>query len=194
MANRGAVTREYFDNIYRARDDPWSYESSDYEAKKYQASLQALTRERYGNVLEIGCSIGVFTARLAPRCAKLLSLDVAKAALEKAKSRCALFPHVRFEQMFVPAEYPADIFDLTILSEVGYYLSAVDLAKLSEQIIVHTAGGGQLLLVDWLAPVEGYALRGDDVHEHFLSRPEWRVLSRSRTDLYRLDLLEAHFS
>ncbi len=106
LAVSGAVTRDYFDRLYHESDDPWNLESSDYEAKKYEASLRALPRERYENALEIGCSIGVFTARLAPRCGKLLCLDTADVALKKAKHRCLQFPHVRFERMSVPTAYP----------------------------------------------------------------------------------------
>jgi len=87
-------------------------------------------------------------------------------------------------------EYPADVFDLTILSEVGYYLEREDLARLREQITSHAAFRGHLLLVHWLAPVLNYPLRGDDVHEFFLSHSEWHSLLQLRTEFYRLDVLE----
>lgn len=183
-------TREYFTRLYRENEDPWDYESSEYEAEKYETSLQALPREQYQNALEIGCSIGVFTAKMAPRCKRLFSVDLSSAVLEQAKQRCRHFPHVDFKVMSVPEEYPANVFDLTILSEVGYYLEPGDLARLSEQITNHAASCGHLLLVHWLAPVLDYPLRGDDVHEHFLSRSGWHSLLQLRNELYRLDVLE----
>jgi SAM-dependent methyltransferase len=183
-------TREYFSQLYQENEDPWNYQSSEYEAEKYEASLLALPRQEYQNAFEIGCSIGVFTAKLAPRCKKLLSVDLTKAVLERAKERCRHFPHVTFKMMSLPEEYPTDVFDLTVLSEVGYYLEPEDLAELSEQITTRAALRGHLLLVHWLAPVLDYPLRGDDVHEHFLSRSEWHSLLQFRTELYRLDVLE----
>lgn len=182
--------REYFSRLYQENDDPWNYESSEYEIEKYEASLRALPRKEYQNAFEIGCSIGVFTVNLAPRCKRLLSVDLTDAALERAKERCRGFPQSKFQVMSIPEEYPADVFDLTVLSEVGYYLEPEDLASLGEQVTTHAALQGHLLLVHWLAPVLDYPLRGDDVHEHFLSRSEWHSLLHFRTEWYRLDVLE----
>ena len=183
-------TREYFSRLYQELEDPWDYESSEYEAEKYNASLRALRREQYQNALEIGCSIGVFTAKLAPRCGTLLSVDLNPVVLDRAKQRCRQFPHVTFKLMSVVEEYPADVFDLTVLSEVGYYLEREDLATLTEQITNHAALHGHLLLVHWLAPVLDYPLRGDEVHEQFLSHSCWHPLLQFRSNLYRLDVLE----
>ena len=185
-----SLTYEYFSRLYQENEDPWDYEASKYEAQKYEASLQALPREQYQNAFEIGCSIGVFTAKLAPRCKRLLSVDLSPAVLQLAKQRCRQFTHVEFKVLSVLEEYPADVFDLTILSEVGYYLEPEDLARLSEQITNHAALHGHLLLVHWLAPVLDYPLRGDDVHEHFLSRSGWQSVLQLRNELYRLDVLE----
>ena len=186
----GLGAREYFTRIYEEKEDPWNYETSEYEAGKYKASLRALPRAEYESGLEIGCSIGVFTAMLAQRCKRLLSLDVSPAALAKAEQRCRAYPNVRFEVIAVPEEYPAEVFDLTVLSEVGYYLSFEDLAKLSEKIWNHTVPSGHLLLVHWLPAVPEYPLRGDDVHGHFLSQQGWDRISQARSDLYRIDVLQ----
>lgn len=195
VADSAALTREYFghsyfERLYREQSDPWNYECSDYEARKYEASLRALPKEKYRRALEIGCSIGVFTAKLAPRCEKLLCLDTSETALAIARRRCQALSHVAFDLMTVPAEYPDDAFDLTVLSEVGYYLTAEDLKLLSARILTHTSDGGHLLLVHWIPPASDRVLCGDEVHEQFISCPEWRLLSSSRTDRYRLDVLE----
>ena len=76
--------------------DPWRFATSDYERAKYEATLAALPHEIYRDVLEIGCSIGVLTRQLAPRCEKLLALDVAAKALDQARARCADLAHVAF--------------------------------------------------------------------------------------------------
>lgn len=183
-------TREYFKRIYEQNADPWDYESSPYEAEKYEASLRALPRDIYENAFEIGCSIGVFTAKVARRCRKLISVDQNPSALARARERCRQFPHVQFDVMSLPQEYPSGVFDLTILSEVGYYLEPAELVRLSDRITGQAARLGHLLLVHWLPCLADFPLRGDDVHESFLNRSEWRSLLGIRTELYRIDVLE----
>ncbi|MFL6353159.1 MAG: SAM-dependent methyltransferase [Bryobacteraceae bacterium] len=183
-------TREYFSRLYQENGDPWNYESSEYETEKYEASLRALPRKQYQSAFEIGCSIGVFTAKLAPLCKRLLSVDLSNAVLKQAKERCQQFPHVTFKAISITDEYPTGPFDLTVLSEVGYYLEPEALAQVSDNITIHAGLQAHLLLVHWLAPVLDYPLRGDDVHEHFLHRSEWHSLLQFRTEFYRLDVLE----
>jgi hypothetical protein len=62
-----SIDRAYFDTLYAADPDPWRFATSAYERDKYAASLAALPDPAYGSVLEIGCSIGVFTRQLAGR-------------------------------------------------------------------------------------------------------------------------------
>lgn len=180
----------YFDQIYAAQADPWHFATSEYEARKYKHTLEVLPRDHYGSALEIGCSIGVLTSQLAARCDHLLSIDVSETALQAAQKRCAHWPQVRFERLIVPGEYPLGCFDLTVLSEVGYYLDRPDLAKLAWRIQQHTAVQGQLLLVHWLPFVAEYPLTGDQVHEYFLSLPDWQCLTAFREPQYRLELLQ----
>ncbi|MFN8540419.1 MAG: SAM-dependent methyltransferase [Thermomicrobiales bacterium] len=182
--------------MYADSADPWRFESSEYERQKYAATLAALPRTRYENALEIGCSIGVLTAQLAPRCDALLAVDVVDLALERARRRCRAWPHVEFRKMHLPAEYPAGSFDLVVLSEVGYYWSERDLALARERIIGGLAPGGHLLLVHWTQPSPDYPLTGDRVHQKFLDRPGdlLRHLDGQRADTYRLDLFAAPLS
>ena len=189
-----SLPAEYFDHVYRANADPWNFAASPYEGAKYAATLAALPRERYGRALEIGCSIGVFTAQLAGRCDALLSLDLAEAALAQARERCAHLMNVRLERRGVPAEFPAaeGPWDLVVIAEVGYYLSLEDLHRLRAQTIASLAPGGELLLVHWTPLVHDYPLTGDQVHEAFLARAgedgELFHLHDAREERYRLDL------
>ena len=180
----------YFERLYGENADPWNFATSEYEAEKYRQTLSALPRARYGNAFEIGCSIGVLTAQLAGRCGHLLSVDVSEDALRQARERCANLPNVAFEKRAVPAEYPDRSFDLTVLSEVGYYLNFPDLARLADLIAAHTNPRGQLLLVHWLPVVPDYPLTGDQVHDFFLCRPQWTPVSSFRAQQYRIEVLE----
>ena len=188
-AESASLPERYFDDMYALHDDPWQFESSPYEAAKYDRTLAAL-RPHYDSALEIGCSIGVLTARLAPRCAALLSLDVAERALERARIRNAAHPHVTFERRQMPQDFPAGRSDLILLSEVGYYLSRRDLATLLDSCVAALNPGGQLLAVHWTPPVHDYPLTGDEVHGQLLAYPGLVHKHGERHEQYRLDLLE----
>ena len=183
----------YFEAVYRAHDDPWDFAASPYEAGKYAVTLTVLPRERYSSALEIGCSIGVLTARLAERCERLLSLDVSEAALSQARKRCAALPQVSFERRYLPGEFPGGTYDLILVSEVGYYLALPDLLRLRERCVSQLAAGGHLLLVHWTPWVPEYPLTGDQVHASFAEEataPGGRLdhLANRREERYRLDL------
>ena len=179
----------YFDDVYAANADPWDFETSPYEARKYAATLAALPRERYARAFEAGCSIGVLTERLAARCDRLLSVDVSDAALARARERCRDLPQVAFERRVLPAEFPGETFGLIVVSEVGYYFSRGDL----DLFIARCAGalkpGGDLVLVHWTAPVPDYPLTGDAVHDAFLAGPAFEHVHGARAPEYRLDVL-----
>jgi len=188
------LTPGYFDDVYRANQDPWAFTSSPYERSKYIDTLASLSRPRYERAFEIGSSIGVLTAELAQRCGSLLSVDVSEAALAQARLRCAHLPQVELRRMQVPAEFPEGQFDLILLSEVGYYWAPADLARAAELMLAALPTGAQLQLVHWTPVVPDYPQTGDEVHDFFLQKAaETGLLTHRhghRADKYRLDLFE----
>ncbi|MGB3202335.1 MAG: class I SAM-dependent methyltransferase [Nodosilinea sp.] len=187
-----SLTADFFDQLYQADPDPWGFETSDYEAAKYAATLAALPRPRYRSAFEIGGSIGVLTEQLAHRCDALLSVDLSAPAQARARQRCQHLPQVTLQLMNVPQEYPGDQFDLVLLSEVGYYWCWADLHQAQQKIYQSLRPGGHLLLVHWLHEAPSYPLRGDEVHDAFQTFAESRLtrLIGQRTTDYRLDLYE----
>ena len=131
----------YFDELYALDPDPWKFESSAYERGKYQATLAALgdPRRRFARAFEAGCSIGVFTALLAPRCDDLLAVDVSLPAVERARRRLAGRHNVRIDQRALPEELPEGAFDLVLFSEILYYWSA----ELLERSLEPSSGHGR---------------------------------------------------
>ncbi|MFC7473618.1 class I SAM-dependent methyltransferase [Dankookia sp. GCM10030260] len=189
-----SLAPDYFEAIYARDPDPWRFAESDYERAKYAATLAALDRPHYPRALEVGCSIGVLTQALAPRCGALLALDAAAAPLEAARVRCAGLPQVAFRQACVPGDWPeaAGPFDLILLSEVVYYLDAADVGRLAARVGAALAPGGEVLLVHWTDPTD-YPLSGDAATEIFLGAAAGfaGVTRQSRAAQYRLDLLRA---
>ena len=189
--SRPSLDAAYFERIYGRNIDPWSFRTSPYERGKYRATLEILRRPRYGAALEVGCSIGVFTRMLAPRCGTLLSLDASARALAEARAAGADLANVAFREAVVPAGFPEGRFDLIVLSEVLYYLSGEDLARLASRCAAALAPGGEAVLCHWLGPTD-YPLGGDEAVELFIAAtPAWRRVAGRREAEYRLDLLTA---
>ena len=147
---------QFFDDFYREQgEDPWGFTDRWYEQRKRAVTLASLPRPRFRRALEVGCSIGVLTSDLAPRCDALLALDVAGAAVALARERTRALPSVRVEQMAVPAQWPEGTFDLVVLSEVGYYLSLDELTSLCDRSIGSLSPDGVLVACHWRHPVDG---------------------------------------
>ncbi len=174
--------------MYASTIDPWNFATSSYEAQKYRATLDALPEPHFERAFEIGCSIGVLTARLAERCTSLLSVDLNDRALAEARRRCGSLTNVRFEQMVVPGSFPSGSFDLVLLSEVGYYWSDADL-RLAIDRIAAAARGGVVELVHFLPKVDEYPRDGDSVHEAFLRDARFAAVRSERAARYRIDVL-----
>ena len=189
-----SLDKAYFDRVYEANADPWSFATSPYEYQKYKATLTALPRSNYPNAFEIGCSIGVLTQMLADRCDQLLAVDASELPLQTARERLADYSNVTIQRMSIPGEFPNDAFDLIILSEVGYYLSMPDLERARQLLVDSLNPEGHLLLVHWTPFVHDYPLTGDQVHDFFLekAKPEGPLnhLTNQRESTYRLDLFE----
>lgn len=107
---------------------PWRYATSAYEREKYDVMLAALPASRIGAVLEIGCAIGVLTEHLATRSDSALAVDMAENAPVQARARCTSCGNVTIARMRISTDWPEGRFDLILLSEILYYLSADDRA------------------------------------------------------------------
>lgn len=161
-----SVQKDYFDRVYSGSEDPFRLRDNWYEERKYAITLASLPRAKYRRALEPGCSIGVLTEKLSRRCERLISTDVAHAALTTAKARVG--SSVRFLEWSLTDDWDGlcdgQRFDLVVLSEVGYYLSRTDLRAALDTAVVHLEPSATVLAVHWRHPVSDYPLTGDEVH------------------------------
>ena len=183
--------RSHFAPIYSANQDPWGYHTSPYEHAKYDLTLAMLGARRFTSGLEVGCSIGVLTRRLAMRCDRVLGIDFMAQPLATARRHCADLPSVRFATARVPDEWPSGPRDLIVLSEVLYFLTAVDIDRCVAKVARTLAPGGRVLLVNWLGMSGGDPTPGNAAARRFLagSRGILRPLRHMRRADYRIDLL-----
>lgn len=189
MRRDRSIDPAWFEALYREQGDPWHFETSDYERSKYDHTLASLPARRFASALEVGCANGVLTERLAPRCERLLAIDVSETALVAARARCAALPQVAFDRRRVPQEAPEGSFDLILLSEVIYYLDLGDLSRLADWLRRSVTSGGHLLLVHWTGETD-YPLAGDEAVERLLALldADVAVAAGERRERYRLDL------
>jgi SAM-dependent methyltransferase len=182
------LPEEHFNRLYADSADPWGFADRWYEERKRAVTLAALPERRYASAYEPGCSIGVLTAALAPRCDRLLATDVSPGALAAAAKRLAGSPHVRFERRALPDGWPTGSFDLVVLSEVLYYLSKDDLQTAVRRAVDAIAPGGTLLAVHWRHPVQDYPNSGDAVQRALAEVAEPKLVRTVRHREADLDL------
>lgn len=171
---------DYFDELYATSADPWGFTTRWYEARKYALSLALLPAKRYQNAFEPGCSIGVLTELLAPRCDRLLSWDGAAAAVRTAAARTAQLPQVQVQQAVIPGDWPPGKFDLIVFSEILYYFAGDDLARVLSLGVSALRPAGTLLAVHWRHPVAEYPRSGDEVHQALAGQAGLARLSELR--------------
>jgi hypothetical protein len=179
-----------FEALYRSNPDPWGYESSPYEREKYAATLRACGPGPFAHALELGGSIGVFTAALAPRCQRLVSIDAAGTAVAVARARLAGSPAVEIRLGCIPADIPPGQFDLVVASEILYYLEPPDLDATLAVLHERSAPGTRLVAVHWRPAGPERPFTAEQVHAR-LREIDWlRRLAFAPTDDYLLDVFE----
>lgn len=188
MKNR--IGREYFEELYEGSPDPWNFETSEYERKKYRHTLESLGDRTFRRALETGCSIGVFTEMLAPICGELVAVDASERAVSAARERLENLSHVRVERRTLPENMPGGTFDLIVASEVLYYLDREAMLETLRVFEDSLEPGGFFLAVHWRGETKTHPLLGDEVHELIHSRTRLENIKSEAEPGYRLDLFE----
>ncbi|MCY1419812.1 Nodulation protein S (NodS) [compost metagenome] len=169
---------DYFEQMFRASDDPWSFRTRWYEKRKRELTLASLPRQRYQRVFEPACANGELSAQLAERSDALLCQDINAKAVALARQRLSGLQHVRVEQARIPRDWPDGEFDLIVLSEVGYFLDAGEWHQVIEQTLRSRGPAGSVLACHWLHPIEGCSQDGRDVHAALAERLNLHRLMR----------------
>jgi SAM-dependent methyltransferase len=181
-----------FDQLYAHSDDPWDYLISPSERAKYEHTLAAIAPRHFDCALEVGCSIGVFTAMLARRCDRVVAIDFSRRALELARPGLPANTNVELLHRSFPEEVPEGAFDLIICSEVLYYLHTQSLARAVTWLQDQLTAGACLVAVSWRGVGHDEPLRGDEVHDLLAQELKpWHVLD-DRRPTYRLDRFDGH--
>lgn len=167
MVDRSAADariREHYERVWSA-GDAWGFESSEFERDRYDFLAGLVSDRRYARAVEIGCGSGCFTPRIAGLADHVLAMDVAAAAIERARRQALPAGAGRVEYLAANAmehDFAAGgPWNLIVLAEtiysLGWLYSAFDLGMFSLHLRESLAAHGRLLLAntygaerDWL--------------------------------------------
>ncbi len=158
------TSRDFFERMYTATEDPWSFASREYEQQRYATILGFVPLGEFRRVFEPGCSIGELTVKLAERCGFVTAIDIAEAAVQTARQRCSHLANVDVRQGSLADDAPAGPFDLIVFSEIGYYFTKSHLVTLASMLASRIEPGGQLLAVHWTGVSPDHLMSGESVH------------------------------
>ncbi|MGB5935932.1 MAG: bifunctional PIG-L family deacetylase/class I SAM-dependent methyltransferase [Ornithinimicrobium sp.] len=161
-SHRRRQRRETMDRMYASSPDPWGWADSFYEQRRRTLVLGMLGRRHYERVLELGCADGHISSALLERCDALDAVDASDRAVQ-ATAKAA--PGARVIRGDLPSDMPRGSYDLIVVSEVGYFLTAGELIATIAQAKSALAPGGELLLCHWQHPTLDIPLDGFLVHE-----------------------------
>lgn len=178
-----------FEARYRADPDPWGYTHSAYEREKYAATLTACGDGPFAVGLELGASIGIFSALLAPRCRRLVTVDAAPTAVADARARLSGHPHVEVILGEIPGAVPDEAFDLVVASEILYYLTPAQLAGTLSMLERQMVPGARLVAVHWRPAGPERPRDAEAAHGALRGRPWLAAVHRGGTDDYLLEVM-----
>jgi SAM-dependent methyltransferase len=151
----GQRARDFFEGLWQL-PDPWDFEGSAYERERMARLFAMIQGRRYGRILELGCGSGHFTGLLAPIADRIVALDIAPAAIERARARGLDRTAVDFRVANIMEYKPASDgpWDLVVMTEticyLGWLYSFFEVAWLAAEIFAATRPGGRLLLANTL--------------------------------------------
>jgi SAM-dependent methyltransferase len=184
-----------FDTLYRADPDPWQVASSFYERRKRAVLLASLTRATYASAWDPGCGTGELAAQLANRADAVLATDTSAEAVRLTAARCAELPRVAAERIRQPGlPGPGDLgFDLIVVAEFAYYLTAPDRAEMWRTISAAAAEDAEIVVIHWRHDPHDAHLSGFDVNAEAVraltSEPGWRPVVHHDDQDFVLDVL-----
>lgn len=181
------TSRQFFEAKYEADPDPWNFASSRYELDRYGSTIDCLAGRRFKRAFEPGCSVGVLTGSLASICGEVIAMDISSAAVERATHRCRQFTNVTVYCGTLPNDLPGGLFDLIVLSEIGYYFDRAALQNLAYVLVERLEANGTAIGVHWLGQSEDHLLGGECVHEILSATTGLSLEHTERHADFRLD-------
>ena len=188
-----------FEKLYQNHEDPWDYQTSEYERSKYREMEEFLSGRKFIQSIEVGCSEGIFTKVLADLSHQVIALDISSTAIERASKRCKDHKNIEFRRFDVVTDPFPEGSDLICCGEILNCLaSKKQFLTVRNKIVEALSVGGWLLLVNLhLFPDDrkGLVLKdmgfgSTDIRDQFSGCRELKVLRDEDHEEYRITLFE----
>jgi SAM-dependent methyltransferase len=183
-----STSEEHFTGMYLAKDDPWDNAGKWSDQRKYAVMLASMRQPRYRRAYEPGCAVGVFTRMLATRCDEVLAVDCVDEAVLQARAAVADHPHVRVAKALLPQQLPDGAFDLIVIGDLLYYLSAADLEALLAGLVDRLEPGGDLVAAHFRDREAG-GYDGFNVHAGLVRRTGLEIRVHHEDEWFVVDVL-----
>jgi predicted TPR repeat methyltransferase len=120
VIKNGSLVGE-FEKMYQDFEDPWEQTVRERDAFEKIVALEIIRREGYKRIVELGCGLGNFTARLHDVAGTCCGIDVSKTAVDKARLK---HPGIAFECADI---LDFDFFrhykpDCIVMAEISWYV------------------------------------------------------------------------
>lgn len=141
-----------FEEMYQNVEDPWHV--GDATQVQYDIGLYLLKKRdvcnKGGSILDVGCGLGAFTARLKGQMpnADIIGVDIAPTAIKKARKRYGNLG-IEFKVLDIQKEYTGirNTFDLIVLSQLMWYV-LLDFKKIVNHLGEHCLSKNGYVLVN----------------------------------------------
>lgn len=148
VAGKGCTAADFSPVYEGASHDAWNYTRNPYEKLRFDMVMDALMTIHAKKALEVGCAEGHLTRRLACHVEGLLACDIMAEAIDRAGAKCGDLKNVRFLRMDVRTDWPEEMFDLLVYSDVLYFFSRKEVKQVLQGSAQHVNVGGYLLFAN----------------------------------------------
>lgn len=178
------ITLDGFSAKFAQNDDPWSTFTDWDEALKRRAILHAMGPGPWGRVLELAAGNGSNSAAIAPRALRLDATEATASGVALvAKAVAGGRSRARAIQLVVPARLPRPRYDVVVVAEVLYYLTARDMVQTARDAAAALRPGGLLVLAHHRVDYPDFAQHAVHLQRAFLAATGrcWQVRVARRT-------------
>ena len=180
-------TAARFDRIFARTLDPWRYRGNPVSEERRELILKILPRDRYPQLLEVGCAEGWMTLPLASRADQLVAADISSVALARAGQKCREVSNVRFVQLDLLVDPLWGTFDGILCAGVLVFLPEIAQQKVRDRLVASLTIGGDLLLEHTRRAYAG-EVAGSKIHDLYRQSSRAQLMRHEEVDNYAITL------
>ena len=96
----------------------------------------------------------MLSARLAPRCDKLMAIDLSPLGVYQARIALAPFAGTDAHTAALPVDWPEGCYDPDLQSEIIYYPTAQEIEDIARLVARHASDTAECILVHWIGDTQ----------------------------------------